>query len=163
MDKIFKNGIRFECQGTGRCCVSRGEYGHVYVSLEDRRRMARHFGVTTLQFTKRYCDKTDDHFHLKAPEKDCMFLADTQCSVYQARPTQCRTWPFWPENMNAKVWASDVASFCPGVGKGKLYSPEEIEEILNMNEGHIAALVSSFFNSTTPPPRPLHYNRISEC
>ena len=28
---------------------------------------------------------------------------------------QCRTWPFWPENMSSKAWTS-IAAFCPGVG-----------------------------------------------
>jgi hypothetical protein len=32
--------------------------------------------------------------------------------------------------MHPKVWERDVASFCPGVGRGKLYSAEEIEAIM---------------------------------
>ncbi|MFZ4403918.1 MAG: YkgJ family cysteine cluster protein, partial [Pseudobdellovibrionaceae bacterium] len=63
---------------------------------------------------------------------DCLFLKDKKCSIYEARPTQCRTWPFWPEVMPAKAWKKDVVSFCPGVGKGKLWSPEEIKSILQL-------------------------------
>lgn len=32
--------------------------------------------------------------------------------------------------MTAKAWAQDVAAFCPGVGKGKLWSAKEIDAIL---------------------------------
>jgi hypothetical protein len=32
--------------------------------------------------------------------------------------------------MNSDVWERDVVSWCPGVGKGKLYTADEIEEIL---------------------------------
>lgn len=131
---FWKNGIQFECQGSGKCCTSRGEYGFVYLTLEDRKRFARHFKLQTSAFTKKYCAKTDGHFHLKYPEKDCEFLKDKQCTVYSARPSQCRTWPFWPENMNAKTWKRDIAAFCPGVGKGKKFSSTEIKTILNSQE-----------------------------
>ena len=57
---------------------------------------------------------------------DCIYLSEKKCTVYEARPTQCRTWPFWPENMNAKRWNDNIQSFCPGVGKGKLHSAEFI-------------------------------------
>ena len=33
--KIFKNGIKFQCQGSANCCVSRGSYGYVYLSKKD--------------------------------------------------------------------------------------------------------------------------------
>ncbi|MEO0812065.1 MAG: YkgJ family cysteine cluster protein, partial [Myxococcota bacterium] len=81
-----------------------------------------------------HCEKTDGHIHLKDPELDCGFLEGSRCSVYPARPTQCQTWPFWPENMNPRSWRREVASFCPGVGKGRTYSPEEISAILELSE-----------------------------
>jgi uncharacterized protein len=130
LPKMFENGIRFECQGSGRCCMSRGKYGYVYFSLADRRRMAKVLGLPVGDFTRRYCDKTHGLFHLKHPEKDCQFLEGTRCGAYEGRPTQCRTWPFWPENMNARTWNGEVAPFCAGVGKGKLHTPEEIKKIL---------------------------------
>jgi uncharacterized protein len=129
---FLREGIRFECQGSGRCCTSRGAHGYVYLTLSDRKRFAKYFGISTAKFTRKYCRKTDGWFHLRHPENDCEFLKDKRCAVYEARPSQCRTWPFWPENMNAKAWRSDVASFCPGVGKGKVYSAEEIREILKI-------------------------------
>ena len=58
-----------------------------------------------------------------------MFLDGARCSVYEARPTQCRTWPFWPENMTPRSWTS-IARFCPGVGKGTIVPAERIVEIL---------------------------------
>ena len=127
----WSEGIRFECQGSARCCVSRGEYGYVYLTLEDRRRLAKHFGVSTREFTRRWCRKTDGLFHLDdRGRKECVFLEGTRSGVYDARPTQCRTWPFWPDLMGAKAWSREVAGFCPGVGKGPLHTEREIEEIL---------------------------------
>lgn len=101
------------------------------MTLEDRRRMAKVMGLTTREFTKKYCDQEDGIWKLaNPPEGDCMFLKNKRCSVYQGRPTQCRTWPFWPETMKAKTWSGEVAQFCPGVGKGKVWSREEVESQL---------------------------------
>ncbi|MDP6388243.1 MAG: YkgJ family cysteine cluster protein, partial [Candidatus Pacebacteria bacterium] len=75
--------------------------------------------------------KTEGLFHLKRNTLHCPFLKDGQCIVYDARPTQCRTWPFWPDNMNPSTWKKEIESYCPGIGKGKLYSTEEIDVILN--------------------------------
>ncbi len=126
---FHQDGLRFECQGSGKCCTSRGTYGFVYFDDEDRKRMAKSLGIPTGTFTRQYCKKTQGHWHLKDPKNDCVFLKDKRCSAYEGRPKQCRTWPFWPENLNAKAWNLEIASFCPGVGKGKLYTREEIELI----------------------------------
>lgn len=130
MPSFWDQGIRFECQGSGKCCTSRGSYGFVYLSLKDRQVFAKHFGLSTREFTRRYCAKTRGWFHLKEERKECIFLDGNRCTAYAARPTQCRTWPFWPENMNARAWNRDVVSFCPGVGKGRLYSKEEIQKLV---------------------------------
>lgn len=129
--KWWKDGIRFECQGSGRCCVSRGEFGFVYMNIDDRRRAARTLKMTASAFTRRYCTKTDGHVHLKdGPGPDCLFLEGTRCAIYEGRPTQCRTWPFWPEVMSPKAWKSEVAAYCPGVGKGRVWTEQEIDREL---------------------------------
>lgn len=128
--KWWQKGIRFECQGSGKCCSSRGQYGYVYLTEEDRSRLAKELNLSTSEFTKTYCEQHDGFFHLKeeSEQVDCRFLKNNRCSVYSARPTQCRTWPFWPENMAAKAWSLEVATFCPGVGKGAPVSKELISQ-----------------------------------
>jgi len=129
--KFYREGIRFSCTRTGRCCKSRGKYRYVYLCLDDRRRLAAHFGIPTLRFTKRYAAKTGGLFHLTMTGDACLFLKRGRCSVYDARPLQCRTWPFWPENMRPRVWEREVAPNCPGVGRGRLHTAGEIEAILS--------------------------------
>ncbi len=61
---------------------------------------------------------------------DCIFL-DPQtrgCMVYQARPTQCRTWPFWDSNVVSPTAWKRTCEVCPGAGEGKLYSLAQIEQ-----------------------------------
>lgn len=128
----WRKGVQFQCTGSGKCCTSHGEYGFVYLNLEDRQRFAKYFKMSTRAFTEKYCEKSGGIWHLKEdPENpDCMFLKGKSCGTYEARPTQCRTWPFWPEVMSAKSWKKDVVAFCPGVDKGPIISGEEIESRL---------------------------------
>jgi hypothetical protein len=106
----------------------------VYLTPKDVRRFAEFFGLSSAQFKKQYCGSKDGNvFLVDSPEAwgDCMFLENgNRCGVYEARPEQCRTWPFWPENMKAKIWRREIQSYCPGVGKGRLHTREEIEKIL---------------------------------
>ena len=122
--------VRFACQGCGNCCRSRGRFRYVYVSLPERRRLARHLHLPLRTFTRRYCAKTEGFFHLRSAGRDCIFLAANRCRVHRARPEQCRTWPFWPENMPPRVWNRDIAAKCPGTGRGKWIAPQEIRACL---------------------------------
>ncbi len=131
--EFWKDGIQFECQGSGNCCVSRGGYGFVFLTKEDRQSMAEALNISTVAFTKQFCVQEDGIWRLKdGVSDDCVFLLENRCTVYKGRPTQCRTWPFWPETLNTRTWSKEVASFCPGVGKGKVWSAAEVEEQLNM-------------------------------
>lgn len=127
---FYAHGVRFACQGCGACCVAREHHTYVYLSFGDRKRLAAHLQITTREFTKKYTEASEGFVYLKDPDKDCPFLKENRCVVHAARPWQCRTWPFWPENLHHKVWERDVANFCPGIGTGRLYTAEEIEEIL---------------------------------
>lgn len=128
----WQEGVQFECQGSGKCCTSHGEFGFVFLTLADRRKMAKFLKMSTPAFTRKYCEKHGGVWHLieKKDQPDCMFLKNKRCSIYEARPMQCRTWPFWPEVMGAKEWNTEVKSFCPGVGKGRVIPAEEIKVAL---------------------------------
>jgi len=129
----YKKGIRFECQGSGKCCVSRGSYGFVYLSYIDIKRFSKYFKISIKKFKEKYCQITDGFTHLVEKYElkgNCVFLKDKKCSVYISRPSQCRTWPFWNENMNVKVWNDDISINCPGIGKGKIIKSKTIERFL---------------------------------
>lgn len=124
---FYAKGLRFECTGCGDCCRARGLHAWVYVTIDERRALARHLGLATSTFTRRYCAKTHGFFHLRDPASDCLFLDGGRCTVYAARPGQCRTFPFWRENMNRKAWNLEVKRDCPGIGRGRRYTKAEIE------------------------------------
>jgi Fe-S-cluster containining protein len=94
--KLYNDGIRFACQGCGKCCVSRGDHGYVYLSFKDRKRLAAHLKMTTTEFTSKYTAKVHGLYELMDTGEGCPLLLGIRCEVYNARPWQCRTWPFWP-------------------------------------------------------------------
>jgi len=75
----YKNGIRFECQGSGKCCVSRDSYGFVYLSNIDLKRFSKYFKLSLKAFKNKYCQITDGFIHLTEKEEqkgNCIFLKD---------------------------------------------------------------------------------------
>jgi hypothetical protein len=69
------------------------------------------------------------------PNGDCVFLVkDAQgkrtCSIYPVRPLQCRTWPFWSDNLRSPAaWAEAANTVCPGMNNGKLHNFVSIEQV----------------------------------
>ena len=130
----YSEGLRFACQATGKCCLNRGEYAYVYVSDDEIRRLATLLELTASVFKKRYAEPQDGSWVLRSRDDACIFLEHGRCGVYQARPVQCATWPFWQENMEERVWREEVAPFCAGVGRGALYSAEKIEALVQRTD-----------------------------
>jgi Fe-S-cluster containining protein len=59
----------------------------------------------------------------------CVFLDERTnlCTVYSARPKQCRTFPFWRGLVEDGQWTTEAEQVCEGVGRGRLYSILEAE------------------------------------
>lgn len=111
-------GLRFECTGCGKCCT--GAKGSIFIDQEDLEGMAELLNLSPKDFKRLYVKNRHNRLMLvekKRAEGDyaCIFLKDNRCSVYQARPKQCRTYPFWPENLNSpESWAL-AAKECEGI------------------------------------------------
>lgn len=62
--------------------------------------------------------------------KDCVFWADGGCTVYNHRPLQCQSYPFWAHQLADERSWSAAAAECPGIGVGPRRSQDEIDEWL---------------------------------
>ncbi|MBN2719177.1 MAG: YkgJ family cysteine cluster protein [Deltaproteobacteria bacterium] len=128
----FEDGLEFKCVGCGRCCRSHGrdnEKKYVYLSYEDKLAISSHLKIPMDVFFFRYCTYQDGAVVLQRNNGGCCFHEYNRCQIYQARPKQCATWPFWTENLHPEEWYGPVKDCCPGIGQGKTYGPDEIEKI----------------------------------
>lgn len=128
-DRWYKNGLSFECAGCGDCC--RGTPGYVWVTLEEAERIARHLAMPLGEFETTCLRHVMGRMSLlEKPNGDCIFWErDAGCRVYDLRPLQCRTFPFWKQNIkNPSAW-DRLASGCPGIGRGRLYCEKEIADL----------------------------------
>jgi len=106
----------------------------VFLEREDLERLARFWNLTPHAFARKYC--VDEHGELALAMHErgsCPFLEHRRCTVYEARPLQCRTYPFLPHDGFTPIespytWRYEK-KFCPGIGKGRLYRKEEISNI----------------------------------
>jgi len=137
-DRFYAEGLRFECTRCSRCC--RHAPGFVFLCSEDLQRLADAASVSPLQFVERYCREVGvagiPRISLQEHENyDCILWREGGCSLYAARPLQCRSYPFWSANVSSpESWAA-VSAECPGVGQGRLHTAEEIEHWLALASG----------------------------
>lgn len=124
----YKDGLRFECTACGKCCS--GAPGYVWVNRVEVTELARVLQMSEEEFRDRFVRKVGNRYSLvEYPDGDCILLdpKTRHCLAYQARPVQCRTWPFWSSNLRSPEAWQHTCEVCPGAGTGKLYELEHIE------------------------------------
>jgi Fe-S-cluster containining protein len=129
----YSGGLKFECSQCGDCCT--GESGYVWVNKEEIAQLAEQLGLEVDEFERRHVRKIGIRKSLdERANGDCvLFDAKTRaCTVYNQRPRQCRTWPFWDSNVRTKEAWRETCEVCPGSGKGPLVSLEVINERLKV-------------------------------
>ena len=110
----YRDGLRFECTMCGNCCT--GPEGVVMFSPEEGQAMADKLGLPLEEFLARYSRRVGRQRSLREKRtdfgNDCIFLdrnsipGKAVCGVYEDRPAQCRTWPFWDSNLRSpQAWA----------------------------------------------------------
>ena len=111
----FAEGLKFKCTGCGKCCT--GSPGYVFLSPRDLERLADHFSLSIEDFSKKYTYTIEDRLSLidRPGSADCIFLKDNKCTAYEARPSQCRTFPWWIQFVrDADAW-ENAAKRCEGI------------------------------------------------
>jgi Fe-S-cluster containining protein len=132
-----EQGLAFSCTQCGACCKAKS--GHLFLTALDLRRLAEHLELSDDEFFLQYCEVVELDLAARislVAEDDgsCVFLGRQGCEVYEQRPLQCRTYPFWSTNLlDREAWQSTCEA-CAGAGQGKLWSPQEIGECVEQRE-----------------------------
>ena len=150
----YRDGLRFHCTRCGNCCT--GDPGYVWLSDVEIARLAEFLELPQDEVLARYCRKIGTRWSLRERRTrqgnyDCIFLKEVPvesvreggqrvmhlkriCEVYEVRPLQCRTWPFWEGNLaNESRW-KDAATRCPGMNVGRKYSRDQIVALRDATE-----------------------------
>ena len=110
----FKEGYCKECGG--RCCT--GESGYMWISEEEAKKAASFLLMDLQSFAAKYLLSANGKLSLKEKRyKDghaCAFFDEEakQCSIYEARPLQCQTFPFWERY---KTHTQEAFEECPAL------------------------------------------------
>lgn len=137
-DKWYKEGLRFKCTECGKCCT--GSPGYVWITEEEITGMAAALNISVDLFKRRYTRTKNNRLALiekkMGPNQyDCIFLQDKKCQLYTNRPKQCRTFPWWKNNLTSEESWKQTAMECEGINDhSPLISFDEIERLVQLNE-----------------------------
>ncbi|MBC8237614.1 MAG: YkgJ family cysteine cluster protein [Helicobacteraceae bacterium] len=113
-DYVFNPSACEEC--AGRCCT--GESGYIYVSKAEIEAIAKLLELDVKEFMREYLFKKMYKYSIKERKNgdsyECVFYdaATNGCSIYDARPLQCKTFPFWDYY---KTRVDELKLECPGI------------------------------------------------
>lgn len=125
---FFDNGIRFACKQCGTCCT--GESGIIYVDEQEITAIAEFVCLPREIFVQRCLYPFQDSYSIRETDDGRCIFYENGCAIYPVRPVQCRTYPFWFQNMRSEESWAGVCLQCPGIGKGPKHSKEEILECI---------------------------------
>jgi len=123
MNIIRKEGFDFgfdphgcdTCEGN--CCI--GESGNIWINKQEIENLSNHLDISLEELRFRFLEKRGYKYSIKEVKLSsnnyaCVFfdLEKKQCSIYEARPIQCRTFPFWDYFKNHK---EEVIKECPAI------------------------------------------------
>ena len=120
---IKKDGYNFAFDSSacsscpGNCCI--GESGYIWISENEILNLAKYLKISQNEVREKYLYKASYKYSIKEIQLDennfscCFFNVEKkQCMIYEVRPMQCRTFPFWEyfkENID------EVVTECPGI------------------------------------------------
>lgn len=120
---LTKDGFNYgfdahECSKCeGNCCI--GESGYIWISLDEIKSLSELLNITIDELKQNYLNKIKYKYSIKEKKLShnnfaCEFFDTTlkQCSIYEARPSQCRTFPFWDY---FKKNGKEVFEECPAI------------------------------------------------
>lgn len=138
----YRDGIRFECARCGNCCS--GKPGRVWFDPNELVAMAKHLGMLPFEFVSQFTRELGGRRSLREIERengefDCVFLrrvgGRSECAIHPVKPQQCRSYPFWPENLTTPQAYAEATLRCEGARRAsqdesaRIYERDEIERM----------------------------------
>ena len=100
----------------GRCCT--GESGYIYVTKDEIKAIAEVLNLDINELRVKYLFKKGYKYSIQElkynDSYECVFYdrESNGCKIYDARPSQCKTFPFW-DYYKSRV--DELKEECPGI------------------------------------------------
>ncbi len=111
----FDENICSTCEGN--CCI--GESGYIWITVDEIEKLSNYLDISVDKLFEDYLVKYGYRFSIQEKQLSqnnyaCIFF-DTdikRCTIYDVRPSQCRTFPFWDYFKNN---INEVKQECPAI------------------------------------------------
>ncbi|HRI21922.1 MAG TPA: YkgJ family cysteine cluster protein, partial [Panacibacter sp.] len=80
---------QIDCTACGNCCRSL----MINVEPNDAKRLADHLKISEKSFYTKYVEQSSEGKLAVMNSIPCHFLSNNKCTVYEARPAECREFP----------------------------------------------------------------------
>jgi len=119
----FNSDACAECQG--QCCT--GESGYIFLNNKEILSISEFLNINVKDFASKYLFSKGSRFSIKerkvesaegSSSYECLFFEKEKngCTIYQVRPNQCRTFPFWNHFKEDTIeLRQELQQECPGV------------------------------------------------
>ena len=100
-----------DCCACANCCTVVSPL----LSHKDVKRLAGHVGIEETQLIGEYLRLSKERDRYVFPDRPCRFLHDKRCTVYEARPDDCRSFPHLHkrEFRSRLIGVVENCSLCP--------------------------------------------------
>ncbi|MGA2107352.1 MAG: YkgJ family cysteine cluster protein [Syntrophorhabdales bacterium] len=102
---------RIDCCACANCCTVISPL----LSYKDVRRLADHLGIEKTQVIREHLRLSKERSRYEFQHRPCQFLHDKRCTVYEARPDDCRSFPHLHkrEFISRLIGVVENCSICP--------------------------------------------------
>ncbi len=114
---------KFNCTGCGNCCTGNPGTHYIELTTGEAEKIRRLLNISRPWFDRRYLVRLDGQARgiRIGEDRRCVFLDKKKaCRIYQSRPQQCRSYPFWPEILCSRSAWQNESRRCEGIGQGNL-------------------------------------------
>ncbi len=110
----YPSGYDFKCQMCGTCCHY-GNDEYIKITAKEKSRILRHLGISAKSLLQHYAKIVNGDIFLRRKQYKCVFLIDNGCLIQSIKPSQCKTWPFWKENVFKNRFKGSILRKCKGI------------------------------------------------
>ena len=108
----------FKCEHCGNCCTGKGV---VFMTEREIGKISVYLHLSPFTFREQFLSIFNNRPILKNKiNGECIFHKNNRCSIHEAKPDQCKAWPFWSTLLKYPKNFQYAKGYCEGLKKMSL-------------------------------------------